>query len=709
MVVNAGDPSKTVTAATPLATLPALVLDLETTGLDVARDRVVQIGAWAMSGRDIDAEPELDRLVHPGIAIPPASTRIHRIDDRRVADAPPFRDHVELLAAAIDGRVVVGHHIAFDLAILRFEAGRAGIAWRDPRSLDVALLAGALEPTLQDLGLETLASWLNVPVEGRHSATGDCLITARVFVGLLARLRERGLRTLAEAESLQRRRDDLLLREAQAGWHRQPGDTSDAAEPPPPGEALVDSFLHRNRLVDVMQSPVYTVDAGDCLRSAARAMLDHRIGSLVVTDGGGHALGMLTERDLLRASGDPAVDFDRARVADWMNSPLESMRADDFLYRALARMARKKFRHLPVLDAAGEAVGIVSERDLLRYRAEAANWLGDRLASADNLAELANTNAQLAEVAAALREEGLDGVEVANIVSSEICALTARVGALAQREIEDQLGPPPAEYCLLVLGSAGRGESLLGADQDNALIHAGKPEDDDWYAEFGRVLAAMLDTAGIPRCRGEVMACNALWRGTLMQWQDRVRDWLRRTRPDDLLNVDIFFDMYPVHGDEDLYRKLREFALDEARRQPPFIGLLADSVVGMHTSLKFFGGFRTDGGRIDLKLGGLLPLVSTSRVLALKSGSRAHSTPERLRDAARRKCLPQADAERLAAVHRLLMTQVLRQQLRDLPAGTTPSGRVEIKTLSRTERRALRKELGWLEDILSTLRATVAD
>src|SRR3546814_3145603 len=80
---------------------------------------------------------------------------------------------------------------------------------------------------------------------------------------------------------------------------------------------------------------------------------------------------------------------------------------------------------------------------------------------------------------------------------------------------------------MLILGSGGRGESLLSPDQDNAIIHAGSTEDDGWYARAGERIAALLDDAGIPYCKGGVMAKNTGWRGNQGQWRSRVTDWIR--------------------------------------------------------------------------------------------------------------------------------------------------------------------------------------
>ena len=139
---------------TALAALPAVALDLETTGLDVVEGRIVQIGAVAMRGPVVLSEPRIDTRVAAGVPIPPASTRIHGIADADVVDSPRLPELLGPLAEVLAGRVVIGQNIRFDLAVLRHEAARAGVAWRDPPALDVAHLAGALDRSLVDLSLD---------------------------------------------------------------------------------------------------------------------------------------------------------------------------------------------------------------------------------------------------------------------------------------------------------------------------------------------------------------------------------------------------------------------------------------------------------------------------------------------------------------------------------------------------------------------------
>ncbi|MEX2632053.1 MAG: 3'-5' exonuclease [Tistlia sp.] len=207
-----------VEASTPLDRLSALVLDTETTGLDVATARIVSLGAVRLQGARIYPQANLDCLVRPDVPIPAASTAIHGIGDALVAQAPAIAELLPRLEALLGGGAVIGHSIGYDLTILEAEAVRCGRPWRSPPSLDTALLMAALEPGLKELNLEDIAGRLGVPVEGRHTALGDALVTAEIYLRLLPRLADAGVHTFAEAQAFAARARGLRGRQAAAGW-----------------------------------------------------------------------------------------------------------------------------------------------------------------------------------------------------------------------------------------------------------------------------------------------------------------------------------------------------------------------------------------------------------------------------------------------------------------------------------------------------------
>ncbi len=196
-------PAVRVTAETPLGALPALVLDTETTGLDPLRDRLISLGAVRLAGARCLRHDVLDLLVNPGRQIPARATAVHGISDLMVLPAPAFHEVAPAIMAAIDGVAVIGHHTLFDLAILKRAAQAAKIDWKDPPWLDTALLYSALMPDALHFDLDAVAEALGVGIQGRHTALGDALTTAEIYLKLLPMLEARGIATLAQAMAFQ--------------------------------------------------------------------------------------------------------------------------------------------------------------------------------------------------------------------------------------------------------------------------------------------------------------------------------------------------------------------------------------------------------------------------------------------------------------------------------------------------------------------------
>lgn len=211
------DPSETVPAPlpfdgdTPLLDLPLLSLDTETTGLDPKLDRVISLAAAPLQQTRLYLHQASNFLVNPGRPIPPRTTAIHGIADHHVAAQPPFADHAPAIESLLQGYVLLGHNIIFDAMILQQEIGRLSHGslshrplshdWQSPPLLDTLLLYATVQPQARNYGLDHAARRLRVSLAGRHTALGDVLITLDLFYRLLPLLAERGIITLAQAQS----------------------------------------------------------------------------------------------------------------------------------------------------------------------------------------------------------------------------------------------------------------------------------------------------------------------------------------------------------------------------------------------------------------------------------------------------------------------------------------------------------------------------
>jgi DNA polymerase-3 subunit epsilon/CBS domain-containing protein len=690
----------TVSNATPLIAVDAMVVDTETTGLDPAKARIVEIAVLPFRRGALDAASARRYLVNPGEPIPKAAADIHHIDDAMVASAPVFAAVWQELAPVLSGAILIGHTLGFDLAVLRRECARAGLFWTAPRVLDTRLLAQVVSPDLGGFTLEHLASWLGVTVEDRHSALGDAMLTAKIFLALIPKLRDGNIRTLAQAEQACLALTHVLDEQHRAGW-----DQAVAAPALREERALasIDPYPYRHRIADVMSTPPRFITAEATLAEVLRRMDQEKVSSLLVTASGRPApilardTGIITERDVLRALAARGPDALIGGAGEFTTRPLVAVPAAAFVYRALGRMSRLRVRHLGVENERGEICGVVSARDLLRLRAQEAVMLGDALDEGDDVPALAAGWAHLPHAVAALIAEGLSGREIAAVISHELGALTRRAAVLAERRLKDEgQGDPPCSYALCVLGSGGRGESLLAMDQDNALVFAeGEPGGaaDRWFARLGVIVADILHDVGVPYCKGGVMARNEQWRGSLATWHARVADWIRRSNLVDLLSVDIFFDLVGVHGDLALAQDLWRGAFDAAQGNVSFAKLLGEAAGEVESGLTLMGGLRTENGRIDLKKSGLFGIVTSARVLAIRHHLLERSTPARLAAAA---ALGRGreDLDALARAQGLFLDLILEQQVADMQAGVPPSNKVAVKRLTREQRRLLQDALG---------------
>ncbi len=188
----------------PLSRLVFVAFDLETTGLDPDHDEIVQIGAVRILGDRLLRGEIFDQLVDPERPIPATSTRFHGITDSMVEDAPPPAIALARFKTFVGEATLVAHNAAFDLAFLRRKEEVAGVRFDNP-VLDTLLLSALLDPEIGDHSLDAAAARHGITVRARHTALGDAVATAELFLALVPRLRRRGIESLGEALAACRR------------------------------------------------------------------------------------------------------------------------------------------------------------------------------------------------------------------------------------------------------------------------------------------------------------------------------------------------------------------------------------------------------------------------------------------------------------------------------------------------------------------------
>jgi signal-transduction protein with cAMP-binding, CBS, and nucleotidyltransferase domain len=428
------------------------------------------------------------------------------------------------------------------------------------------------------------------------------------------------------------------------------------------------------------------------LGDAIAAMRAARVSAVLAVDEAGRPLGILTEQDIARR-----VAFRLGQdtpLSAAMSAPVIGCTAEQGLWRAVALMRAHRLRHLVLLDTEGRATGLL-------HRAAALEAVAGRML--EHLDALSGEDAAVkqaqAGLAAALLAEGLPATEVVALVSGINADLHRRI---LERAVAAMPEAPPVAFTLLIMGSLGRGESLLRPDQDNGFIlddydDAEHDRVDGWFREMAARFCAALDQAGFPFCKGGVMARNPLWRKTRTQWRDQLGLWARRRSGAALLFADIFLDLRAGWGEAGWADALRAEAMARMQATPAWPAMLAAEGQKFGVGLTFWGGFADDeegpGTRTDLKLHGLMPLVGAARLAGLRAGIADPATPSRLAGLAAKGVIGAAEATRLQEGFGVLLDVLLRQQLADLGAGLTPGSLVDTAALDAPKRAALKEAL----------------
>ena len=249
----------------------------------------------------------------------------------------------------------------------------------------------------------------------------------------------------------------------------------------------------------------------------------------------------------------------------------------------------------------------------------------------------------------------------------------------------DAQGPPPSPFAWVVLGSHGRGELHCASDQDSGLVWQDEASARSAYAAelAGAVIDALADW-GLARCSGGFTADH--WSHDLAHWRTMIRNWVWDPDPRAVIDTEVFLDFRPLAGDLPV-TELSD-AIRAGAESPRLMHGLAVAATSFPPALTPLGNLPR--GVIQAKGSGLSALVLLARLFALKAGSAAIGTRQRLTDSAAAGVLGADLVTDLVGAYRTLTTIRLRTQLSALDAALTPDNRIDVTGLSRDDRSELR-------------------
>jgi CBS domain-containing protein len=453
--------------------------------------------------------------------------------------------------------------------------------------------------------------------------------------------------------------------------------------------------------VGTVLAPALVCAPDDGVRDVAVRMTERGASAAIVRDG--ELRGIVTDTDLrarvLAAGLDPSTP-----VREVMTAPVLAIPPDRLAHEALLEMLDRGLHHLPVVEG-GRLVGIVSDVDLLGLERRDPFVLRAEVGRAGTVDEVVVAARRLPAAVAGLARAGVDVADLAHVTSSILDEVTRRLLALAGTA----LGQAPASWAWLALGSQARRERALAGDQDHALVVDDDADPDDpYFVELATLVVEELERAGIARCPSGVMASERGWRRTRSGWRAAFDGWTSEPAAKAAFVATIAFDHRQVAGELDAGPDLAA-AVGAAAARPAFLWRITRLALERRPPLGLRGAVVTTpvdgrGDRVDLKEGGLLPIVDLARVFALRSGTAAVGTVERLRAAATRRAIPEATAEALEEAFRFLGDVRLAHQVRQVEAGSPPDDRLALEELGAIERGGLREAFRAIAHVQDGLR-----
>jgi len=182
-----------------LAGLPYTVFDSETTGLNPREgDEIVSLGAVRIVNGRLLASECFEQLIKPECVLRPESIRIHGIQPEMLEGQPSVQQVLRSFQRFAEGTILVAHNAAFDMRLLQLQGERSGMRFENP-VLDTMLLSAVVHPAQDEHSLEAIAERLGITIMGRHTALGDAIAAAEIFLKLMPLLAAAGVGTLQQA------------------------------------------------------------------------------------------------------------------------------------------------------------------------------------------------------------------------------------------------------------------------------------------------------------------------------------------------------------------------------------------------------------------------------------------------------------------------------------------------------------------------------
>lgn len=431
------------------------------------------------------------------------------------------------------------------------------------------------------------------------------------------------------------------------------------------------AFQYHETLQHIMNTHIYMCRPDDLVQPVAEEMAKRRISSVIVTDENNKPLGIVTERDMVRKV---VAEYREhgfvKKIHEIMTPAPVCLAPEDTLFDALSIITKHQIKHLPVVNE-GAVIGIVTLRQLMKIRYAEPFVVIGQLEEAKSIDDFRNIKNELVYLVKEKLTANTDPVDIVTMLSLINSGIHKR---LLKKAISAQGAAPPVDFSFFVTGSHGRRENLLFPDQDFCVITEDYPEErdnevDNYFLEVSKTFSDHLNTAGFPYCSGEIMGQNSKWRMKISAWHSFVSDVFTKEGPYTVRHMTLIFDSAHLYGSRSLFDLYMDSAFNHMSRNFNILRQMHDEEDGRHkVPLGLFHSFITEKGKehkgeIDMKKSGLIFIIESARILALKNNIRKTSTLDRIQALVEKNIIHKDDSEYFENAYRIILYHTLHAQV----------------------------------------------
>ncbi|KUJ71971.1 putative nucleotidyltransferase substrate binding domain-containing protein [Thiomicrospira sp. WB1] len=399
-------------------------------------------------------------------------------------------------------------------------------------------------------------------------------------------------------------------------------------------------------------------------------------------------VGIVTASDLLRGLALESFDL-QSPVGELATFPVITINQGDFLFNALLKMTRYGVDRLVVRD--GQTLkGVLHQKELMSLFANQSGLVMLTLERAETFDDLKQVVTQIDQLVAGLSNKGVKTHYIAKLVNELHRKLQAKLWSLLDEDGRFD------DVTYVVMGSEGRSEQVVRTDQDNAVIFPDHLSRDGLMA-FCEHFNQKLIELGFPPCPGNIMLSNPEWCLSEQQWRQKLIQWFDDPSEDGFMALAILFDAQVVRGEAQRLEDLKEALWQQVEKRPMFLPHFALSVSQFETPIGLFGRLITQkdaGHSIDIKKGGIFPIVHGIRCLALEGRIEPTNTHWRIRKLMDAGVFSEAFGIELGETLNFLNTLRLQAMLHKKMQGKAVDNRIETDELSHFQQDLLKEAFG---------------